>query len=78
MSKVTHPVGFIRAHFAGAAAAPQLTAELNTLMLVNIAAYVRQVLESIREAVELHTGFDTGGTQVEITAQAVNGLQFQL
>ncbi len=47
-------------------------------MLVNIAAYVRQVLESIREAVELHTGFDTGGTQVEITAQAVNGLQFQL
>ena len=74
----THPVGFIRAHFAGAAAAPQLTAELNTLMLVNIAAYVRQVLESIRDAVELHTGFDTGGTQVEITAQAVNGLQFQL
>ena len=41
-------------------------------------AHPGQVLESIRDAVELHTGFDTGGTQVEITAQAVNGLQFQL
>jgi hypothetical protein len=46
-------------------------------MLVNIAAYVRQVLESIRDAVETHTGFDAH-TEVEITAQAVNGLQFQL
>jgi hypothetical protein len=58
-------------------AAPQLTAELNTLMLVNIAAYVRQVLESIRDAVELHTGFDPH-TSDEITAQAINGLRFQL
>ena len=73
----TQPIGFLRAHFAGAAAAPQITAELNTLMLVNIAAYVRQVLESIRDAIQLHTGFD-GHTEVEITAQAVNGMQFQL
>ena len=73
----THPVGFVHAHFAGAAAAPELTTELNTLMLVNIAAYVRQVLESIRDAVETHTDFDAP-MEVEITAQAVNGLQFQL
>ena len=77
----THPVGLLRAHFAGAAAAPELTVELNTLMLVNIAAYVRQVLESIRHAVEQHTAFDAH-TEVEITAQyaggAVNGLQFML
>jgi hypothetical protein len=73
----THPIGFLRAHFAGAASAPQITAELNTLMLVNIAAYVRQVLESIRDAIQLHTGFD-GHTEVEITAQAVNSMQFQL
>jgi len=77
----THPVGMLRAHFAGAAAAPELTVELNTLMLVNIAAYVRQVLESIRDAVEQHTAFDAH-TEVEITAQyaggAVNGLQFML
>jgi hypothetical protein len=46
-------------------------------MLVNIAAYVRQVLESIRDAVEAHNGFDAH-MEVEITAQAVNGLQFQL
>jgi hypothetical protein len=46
-------------------------------MLVNIAGYVRHVLESIRDAVELHTGFDSH-TSVEITAEAINGLRFQL
>lgn len=72
-----HPVGYLKAHFADASAAPHMTAELNTLMLVNIATYVRQVLESIRDAVELHTGFDAH-TSVEITAEAINGLRFQL
>ena len=72
-----HPVGYVKAQFADASAAPHMTAELNTLMLVNIATYVRQVLESIRDAVELHTGFDAH-TSVEITAEAINGLRFQL
>jgi hypothetical protein len=71
----TAPVGFIKASFADASAAPRLTAQLNTLMLVNIAGYVREVLESIREAVELHTGFDAE-IPPEITVQAINGVVF--
>ena len=71
----TAPVGFIKARFDDNAPAPRLTAQLNTLMLVNIAAYVREVLESIREAVELHTSFDAE-VSPEITAQAINGVVF--
>ena len=73
----THPIGYICARFDNSSPAPLLTAQLNTLMLVNIAGYVRHVLESIRDAVELHTGFDSH-TSVEITAEAINGLRFQL
>jgi hypothetical protein len=73
----THPIGYICARFDNSGPAPLLTAQLNTLMLVNIAGYVRHVLESIRDAVELHTGFDSN-TSVEITAEAINGLRFQL
>ncbi len=33
-------------------ATPRLSLNVNTLMLVNIAGYVREVLQSIREALE--------------------------
>jgi hypothetical protein len=71
----TDPVGSIKAQYHDPAAPPKLTAELNTLMLVNIAAYVRTVLESIREAVQNHTTFDSYSV-VEVSADAINGVVF--
>jgi hypothetical protein len=68
------PVGSIKAQYHDAAAPPKLTAELNTLMLVNIAAYVRTVLESIREAVQHHTSFDS--YSVEVSTESINGVVF--
>ena len=70
-----NPVGALKATYHFESAAPRITAQINTLMLVNIASYVRQVLDSIRDAVEHHTSFDTTDV-VEVTQDAVNGVQF--
>jgi hypothetical protein len=70
------PVGFLKAAYLDAVAAPQLTVDVNTLMLVNIAGYVREVIMSIRDAVEQHTGFDSM-LSVEVTAHAINGVVFE-
>ena len=71
----TDPVGYIKARFVDNSPAQLLTVQLNTIMLVNFAGYVREVLESIHEAVELHTGFDSDMSP-EITVQAINGVVF--
>lgn len=71
----TNPVGIIKAEYHQASAAPVITTQLNTLMLVNIASYVRQVLESIRDAVEQHTSFDAD-VDFEVSGNAINGVVF--
>jgi len=68
-------VGVIKAAYDNISAAPQITTQINTLMLVNIASYVRQVIESIRDAVEQHTSFDAQSA-FEFTNNAINGLVF--
>jgi hypothetical protein len=45
-------------------------------MLVNIAGYVREVLQSIREALEQHTSFDSA-LSLEFTTHAINGVVFE-
>jgi hypothetical protein len=72
----TSPVGVLKAEFLDNLATPRLSLNVNTLMLVNIAGYVREVLQSIREALEQHTSFDSA-LSLEFTTHAINGVVFE-
>ena len=72
----TSPVGVLKAEFLDNLATPRLSLNVNTLMLVNIAGYVREVLQSIREALEQHSSFDSAPT-LEFTTHAINGVVFE-
>jgi hypothetical protein len=70
------PVGVLKAEFLDNIATPRLSLNVNTLMLVNIACYVREVLHSIGEALEQHTSFDSAPV-LEFTTHAINGVVFE-
>jgi hypothetical protein len=72
----TSPVGVLVAEFLDNLPTPRLSLKVNTLMLVNIAGYVREVLQSIREALEHHTSFDSAPL-LEFTTHAINGVVFE-